>query len=1218
MRILRNSVILEVTAHRFRRGYPVNMKRNIIIKSKKRQNAGNKSASEGIAYQCMTTTSLCLRMLLYDEYKFVKQNNHTHVDDILTETENGQRKYYQCKTNGDRDNGGFSQEMIKGITIDFYKQYCVDKNKRENSRYILVSQSKPKNLASIIDVTRQSPERGKTLEEHIKSSLSNSNLRLFEGIYAELSKIKELDSENSDTKIQISFSKKDYIDFLNKIELWSKDFQSLKDDFYKQLTKSDYPKYIYHVLTTTLMYDWLSKNVSRNDIINLLKDLGIEYIETQDRATAPKGTINKKKSGQQIVLLKTDERFYNKLIYILNFIQEKNTAEQHKKQPVLEIIAKDNNLSWHFLKNLNDLSWFPVLKNNMIKTIVKQDIDTVLKYQLLRYFEKCMDKYSDEIIPLLIEFEKNTKNPNILSALIETIGSLKPSNKENLKLIWEILKRLSEHQHPWVRRQIPKTLKKLIEYDVDKVLKLLEKLFLYDPVPQDVTQGSPTLALTFQGKDNENWVFEETISVLVSLMSNPKYTLKAYDLAIKMEIHFISQGEKALHKQKTLTLDYSSIWLSEKIPFEKLEYRFDRKERIALEMEKYLVNYAKSNNELAEELFKKLIVPRFEVLHLVVIKVLTRNINQFVPLIENIIFDQKLWYISNIRNHYLQLLIQKYFEIKQERLNEYIDKVKKVKCKDKKQVSYLVQSLLSSIPDTVRNKNVKASLADIEKNTKIPSVVEKPFEVTQWKGPQPPIEFDELKKKPVDELIQIMKDSTAEKWKMVIYDLGPSFERLIKESPEQFPIILDKLKGKDIDRGFVGYMMKAYIDVKRERLEEILDTFWKLEKTDTWARKEVINFLNSNHRKKETKGINNELFNKIKPVLFDLATDIDPENDETIKSSNPMPQDAVMRAINSVRGVAAETLIVFSHYFPKDKELIENIKRLSQDKTKAVKANLVYNLKYLVTKNYSLCKYIANQFKNMRDPEIDHALIHYFASFDPKKFKANIAFVKLLFNNSNAEIQKELGKLIGYRQVDKRFNLGEITDAIIKQRLGTVETRRSLAFVFESQLSNLIDKKDFRKNLKYLLGLLDIQNEPDFQVRERLSFALERKELKTNYFKILYKNKIFNSMLKDRLNVRVQGHIIDYIDRCIIDKESINDCIKILHSQIMNIEEVLSDPIISHKIADILQRIFEDKNIRVKSMVLVDMIFDKGLERGWNEFYDLFKKYKLKLHGATK
>ncbi|MHB8155377.1 MAG: hypothetical protein ACYDFR_04920, partial [Candidatus Omnitrophota bacterium] len=656
----------------------------------------------------------------------------------------------------------------------------------------------------------------------------------------------------------------------------------------------------------------------------------------------------------------------------------------------------------------------------------------------------------------------------------------------------------------------------------------------------------------------------------------------------------------------------SYVWLSDKSPFGKLQHIYDKKERLALEIEKGLDTYAQFEEILAKDLFLKLLKVKYEVYYLTVIKILTRKPDKFLSLIETMVFDKNLLSIFNIRHYYLQLLIKKYFTIQQNRLDEYVIMSKQVKYKNSKLTGYLKQDLLSSIPDNLRNEGINKILLELEKKLQSSSVIRKGFSfTTSWRGPKPDIELDDLKNKSNDELIKIMEDCTAKNREADPYDLAPSFEKLIQESPDKLPILLDKIDGRNIDQHFTGQMVKVFIEAKKEDPGIIFDIFWKLRKIDTWARKEFARFLNNEFREETTKNLNKELFGKIKAVLFDLAIDEDPKDDGTITSNNPQPQDAINRAINSVRGEIAEALVIFAHFFPQDKEIINKIKALSRDKTNSVKANLIYNLKFLIRKNYPLCRYIVNQFKNTEDPEIIFALVHYFSYLGPRKLKANEQFIKFLFSNPNNEIQKELGHLIGYRQIEGRFDVNQFTESIIKQRIGNEATRQALAFVLESQLSKLIESRKFNKNIKFYERLLDVQKESNFEVRERISFAFVRDEVKTRYFKVLNKSKIFNILLKDKLNIPAQGHLTDYLARCIFDNESLGDCIRLLHSQVIDVEGLLSDHVIAQKIASMLERIFESQHVKKSTLILSEQIFDKGLERGWEEFYNIFyKKYK--------
>ncbi len=133
-------------------------------------------------------------------------------------------------------------------------------------------------------------------------------------------------------------------------------------------------------------------------------------------------------------------------------------------------------------------------------------------------------------------------------------------------------------------------------------------MFTYSPPPQDVTQGSPNLALTFQGKDNEKWVFEETIKAFCTILSNPKYADKAFALALEVEKNALENDRKSYNKEQGIILDYSCIWLSNMSSINKeVEFIYDCKERLALEIEKSLIEIVKENKNLLPSLLGKML-----------------------------------------------------------------------------------------------------------------------------------------------------------------------------------------------------------------------------------------------------------------------------------------------------------------------------------------------------------------------------------------------------------------------------------------------------------------------------------------------------------------------------------------------------------------------------------------------------------------------------------
>ncbi len=1152
---------------------------------------------EGPRYEKLFYIQKLVELLLQssseDRIKEVtRTKRNTYVDDVhvITETRD---IHYQCKTYAD-----YKEELFG----DFLSQF----SKEKSSFFVLITQNKDKWYAQLAKDARKFVYKDFLDNLTTDSQIRNQNKK-FNLLLNYLKGIEESNNADHERHLYEFLKHFDicsiddiYSEVIIREKLLAKGYsvgntENILNRFYKQADN----------------YNWQGKPVTIEKLKKELKAINIKYIAKEESVTVNNKPASQKFRKEKAVHILQDPNipFYKKLSYILDLTESPNKHQLKEREQCLKIINKDSTLAWHFFKNLKSPDWFPVIKNNLIKSVVERSDNTAVKYTLLNYLEGCFSEYSDEIIPLLVKIERNTNNEDMLSAFIKTLAKLKPGKKTDFKPIWQILINLVEHQHPWVRKEIPDTLKEFSDFNLQKSLKLLEKLFRFTPTPQDVTRDSPTLALTFQGRDNENRVFEQSARVLSQLMADKRSSCKAFDLAIKLEIHFIKQSRENIEKTGGITLDYSYIWLSDRDALSNIKYEYDRRIRIGLEIEKTLNEFANTDTGLAKQLFSKLLRANYEVFCLAVIRVLTRHTDKYLDLVEELVFNKKLLIVYNIRTYFLQTLIQKYFRLKQDRLPEYIQLIKKISRHNNPETTdYLKQDLFVSIPENLRTQDVEQELERIKLRVKSPAKIRKSFEITSWSGPRPDISLEELKRKTTEQLIQVMKDATSGKRRAKPSDLSGLFGELIMLEPDKLPTLLDKMSGNKIAEDFAGCMMQNYIKANQSDLRAILNIFWKLQEKDKWARSEIARLLNSECRKEKIIDADKSLLMKIKNVLFELSEDEDPRGDDTIWTSDKHPHDALTRGINSVRGMATEALVVLAHYYQHDKGITERLEKLSNDSTNAVKATLIYNLRFLTAKNYLLCKNIVNKFRNKRDHEIDFSLIHYFASLDSKKFQANIDFIKLLFANPHKEIQKNLGELIG-RNYIKGFNLQKLIDDIIKQKTGKAETRQSLAFIFETNLGRQIELKKHLRILGYYKKLLDPQHEPDFGVRERAAFAFSMDDLKTQFFDILYKNGVYEPILKDSYNLASQSHLIDYLSRCISDTVSVNKCIEILHEQVLKADGIWSDQLIVQKISVIVRHLLQNKPSNKKTTIHINEIFDKGLERGWEEFYNLYYEF---------
>jgi hypothetical protein len=1157
---------------------------------------GGENNDLGIEYEIRFAIKKLVEMLLPNKsgvriVKVTRQKKEL-VDDVIVERSNKTKVFHQCKRSKSWIKKTMKNTDENNLWLDFLAQH----GENSFSELVLVTQNKDLGLDDLANLSKNNDDITIFKQELQDDMYHKEALGKFTYLLS-------LVNEENDEPFVFAF--------LKKFRIASYDDYFTKEDTIKGLMTyfSDIEaENIFNSFHAKLNSDWLGKEITRAQLIEELNRLKINT-NNIDLEEKPVDASTVPQVSSVHFLKDASATFSQKLDYLLRLINQDKSLSKKEILQAIKIIASDDTLSWHFLKNLNDPNWFPRIKDNVIKAIVEQTEDSAAKFQLLNFFEKCAKNYSDEIVPFLYSLEKNTQSYQILSSLLKTFSFLKPKSPESIKLIWTILTDLVEHQHPWVRREVPSALLSFVDVDIDKVIELFNKLFSYNPPPQDVTQGSLTLALTFQGTDNENWVFEEAIKAFSELLSNPMFAQKAHLLAIDIEKKALQEEKKTHDSEQGITLDYSSIWLSDKsFDSERLEYNHDRKERVALEIEKSLDKLTPINVKLVSSLLSKLLEEKYEIFHLIVIKVLIRHIQTYIELTKSLVFDNSLWLVYNIRNYFLQTLIANYFKTSNGvDLAKFVTEVDEIKLKDPKKTLYLKQDLYVSVPEEKRYEELSKKIAEVSKALEIKPEISKPFAVTTWSGIRPDITIEELKTKTEGELVQIMVDSSTGK-RAASYDTAPVFAQLIDQNPELLQGLLKKMTDKDIAPDFAGEMIEAYRKKCPQDISGIADLINLLGKQNAWAKIEIARYFNEICRKKEILDYEGVIIDKIRYALLVLTKDGNPESDNTSKSNNPKPGDAITRGINSVRGIATEALVAFCHYFPADKESAGKIIDLADDSTNAVKATLIYYLRYLVGNNFPLCETVINRFKDQRDPEIDFALIHFFAQLDCEKFIKYQDFIKLLFNNTNEQISEDLGELVGYRFING-CDVQALLDNVIGNRKGTKRTIRSLAFVFESQMGSMIGNERDKQIAGYLKKLMSPQN--DFEVVERASFVFQRDEIKPEHFEFLDQNGLTTELLLNRLNIPAQSHLVDYLQRCIEANVSIDRCIEILHEQITNIGPILSDHLIANKISTMVAKLIKaDLSSKTKELLLD--IFNEGLERGWDEFYAIYFDLKKK------
>ena len=390
--------------------------------------------------------------------KLKRGKRDTDVDDVCVETNLGNKSYYQC-----RRYARYNKELYEPFLNEFLAN--------NNIRLALITQDKYRPLAELVLLANNN-----NLKEFQRVLFKDTQLNKEKKIYQIL--ISLIPGKNGDREILIYNFLKHFNVFAYD-EIWSTEL--IKDKLKIRYEPDDTDRIYDKLYSKANRPDWLDKEISKDEIEKEINKLNLQPIRTIKQDTKLETKKTSKKVGPHLLISK-DVRFNEKLKYIFKLIINSDISEVETKQS-LSFIQNDSRLAWHFLKNLDKPEWFLKIKDSVIKSAVELEEDSAVKFQLLSYFEQCVDKYSDEIVPLAVQLERNTQDYNILSNLVKTLGKLKPRHDKNIKLLWNLFSKLTEHQHPWVRREIPKSLTSFVNYDTDKVLEILDKVFSYNPPP---------------------------------------------------------------------------------------------------------------------------------------------------------------------------------------------------------------------------------------------------------------------------------------------------------------------------------------------------------------------------------------------------------------------------------------------------------------------------------------------------------------------------------------------------------------------------------------------------------------------------------------------------------------------------------------------------------------------------------------------------------------
>lgn len=1159
---------------------------------------GGELVVDGVEYESLYFIKRIVDLWLdYETYDFKaiyirKGHIRFPVDDIYTNNAQNPGIYSQCKQ--------FCEDIVKeNILGEFIQAF----NQDSSAILELVSTKVPFSLGDLCHLVQT---RYITAEQFWNESdifLRNDTKKQLNIIYSLLDD-QDLDDQ---AKQRLVF------DFLRQIKCAV--FHNSKETLIENIKNTAHvtkeaAKSVFDLIHSKVADEWLEK------------DIDVQVIKNVLRVYTPQIKNEEKFVDSSILIADMEdpnnELFFNKLKQVLDFIKEIKTS--HKTNPaIVNQITTDLTLTWHFFKNLKDIKAFPILNQDQgfLPYLTKLKSEHTFKVMLIDYLKLCAKDYGDDIVPLIINLVDSTKTSNFISKVVDLIGTLKIKDKQSIKPLVKVMRRLVKHQDPWLRSSIPATLRNLAKYDFDNSLVLLEALVKFRPVPKDMVKGDPTLRLKFSGRDNENMVLRHSAEFLSDLLRDADKSEKTTEFTIKLEEYFLLLENRDEITRYGMKEDYSYIWFKS-LRDKDLKYESDMKERIPYEILTALISLVSNHPNKVRSMVKSLLLTKQEIFYIVLVQFASKVLSTYPEYAKEIIFNENFWWLRGVRRSLLQGLISNYLVQVPTDINSFYQQVINLNIRSKDLQYSIQQDLIYAIPKALSTTEISNLLKDLEKKTKSRPTNAPLFYIGDLRRTpnEKKLDVGLLKSKSDQELIEMMKNFKEEGLGIGMNDLALGLKNLVVENLLRSKSILKALKSTNLDPKYASSIVEGVLQSPNIVEFERLNLIWKilplLRKTDTWAKKQIIDFIGDKIRHDDLKKTNKLIEKRFTDITIKLSYDEDPVKDREREEGNIKPLDAINHAINTVRGKSVEVLILLLNSYPNNEKLKVRISELSRDSTKAVRANLIYNLKYLIKDNYKLCKSITDKFIGTEDIDISFSLINYYSYLGVKKFKANLHNIELLFNVNSEDILSDMGELYGHRVVVE-WRMENDFEEVIKGYRGDISTRKSIAFILESHVEEAFKGNyKVRKILDYIAYLTNPDIEHEIVVRERATLFLDRPNLSTKYFKEIESAGIIANIVKDRENIYAQSHLVNYFVRCVIDGVKI-DTIIIYLAELVTEGLVFADSLVARDIAEIITILLKDKKFTDVSKEKIKLIISVGLEKGYEEFYTIYNQHKSDL-----
>jgi len=910
--------------------------------------------------------------------------------------------------------------------------------------------------------------------------------------------------------------------------------------------------------------------------------------------------------------------FLEKVSYLKQSVN--NGALSNQKKHIKKILLDSQTLFRHFILNAkwNNRLLFLGLDN------VKELLDIHKNYPPIAYI--IITHPTDDYIPELIE---------VFSYLIDLcweeygpIASLLRRLKEaaiDKTIIISLIKKLAKKKSfsdYFVQSALIDLLPIFIDTSYSKfmfamVTKILRK---YKP-SSNITVWLSSLPLRLQWRDLDDHVFGDLLDLLWSLAWTEKYAKQTFTILINLLNEQLSHDTKNIDKIQWIMND-SSIRDDASDYQTDLRYEYEKVKRYKWEIRRWLISLHKdANTSIVIEIMDYLLIQKRQSYYTIILQFLQWFIVDYKEFAEKLIFDQDLWSVWFVRDWYLQKLITAYFACDASKLEEYIRQVQEYK--DKKAQA----KLLVAIPEQLQTPILKDFLNQLSTQEGVYPSVAKYISIGDVHGREllEEVAEDKTEKEIYDIVVSKLDSPEFRSWR---YDIGNSIVTYIGSDLQRAIALLQLFsetkweEALNIKKRIIWTACKIVEEGEQEyydkliKLQDIYPFVEALELGDV----PFLRALNRIVRSTKTQFLASEdsiLYDSIKSYIIALSYYGDPETDGEVHQEEGIDR-WISVAMNSTRSLALEALIIFAHYNPDDKKIATRIFEMSDDTTLTVQSYLVWNLKYLITKNYDLCKSIIDKYSHVRQLSIDYALTHYFLHLGKHKIvDVKDLVYSLLWEYTEEKIQRNLWILLWYMIVDNLWLLAESIEKVLSGKLGNVDTLTGMMEVLMVNVLAKIHTDDetqlieWLEYIKKIIANYDKDLIKDQLMRYLWTFLFSSNDLGVAGFQKLHRLGFIDHIIAlNSSSIDLHRDIVFCIEELAKKGVLLEEGIDTLYRQVESSAPIFADGYIADHVRNILQLCFDNKwDVSTETMQKAIKVFDHWLEIGFDSFYELYHEY---------